>query len=238
MLEEYKNARAIWEENYDSINLRSDILITERILGLLGDVRGKKILDLGCGNGKPARALTERGANVVGVDISREQINFSLRIEQEKNQGIRYFTSDLLHIEKIGFPLESFDIIVSLMVHLYLTEADFIKSFSIIAKFLNTAGQFVYGNIHPARIFKHHDLDYLKTYLLEEHFPTVSGKIFTTRFYHHPLGMVMNSITDAGLCVKQVYEPQPNQAELRQYPDLFDITDRLPQYLIINSVKC
>ncbi len=40
------------------------------VLQALGAVAGRRILDLGCGKGRFARALWERGAEVVGVDLS------------------------------------------------------------------------------------------------------------------------------------------------------------------------
>jgi 2-polyprenyl-6-hydroxyphenyl methylase/3-demethylubiquinone-9 3-methyltransferase len=47
------------------------------ILEALGSVRGLRLLDLGCGKGRFARALQARGANVVGLDISSEMLSRS-----------------------------------------------------------------------------------------------------------------------------------------------------------------
>jgi SAM-dependent methyltransferase len=41
------------------------------ILSASGHVEGMRILDLGCGKGRFSRALTARGARVVGLDLSR-----------------------------------------------------------------------------------------------------------------------------------------------------------------------
>jgi SAM-dependent methyltransferase len=41
---------------------------------LLGNVRGKTVLDVGCGTGENIIPLVERGARVIGVDISPELI--------------------------------------------------------------------------------------------------------------------------------------------------------------------
>jgi SAM-dependent methyltransferase len=41
---------------------------------LLGDVRGKTVLDLGCGSGENIIPLVQRGACVIGIDVSPELI--------------------------------------------------------------------------------------------------------------------------------------------------------------------
>ncbi len=45
-----------------------------RRLELLGNVRGKRVLDVGCGTGLWAVLLAQRGAQVVAVDISPESV--------------------------------------------------------------------------------------------------------------------------------------------------------------------
>lgn len=41
---------------------------------LLGEVRGKTVLDLGCGSGENIVPLVDRGARVIGIDISPELV--------------------------------------------------------------------------------------------------------------------------------------------------------------------
>ncbi|OHA78499.1 MAG: hypothetical protein A2V96_02645 [Candidatus Yonathbacteria bacterium RBG_16_43_6] len=46
-----------------------------RVVQILGnDIKGKKILDIGCGNGTMGKALKEKGAIVFGTDISRNAV--------------------------------------------------------------------------------------------------------------------------------------------------------------------
>lgn len=46
---------------------------------LLGDVRGRNVLDLGCGNGANTALLALRGANVCGFDVSPDLIALARR---------------------------------------------------------------------------------------------------------------------------------------------------------------
>ncbi|HTK89581.1 MAG TPA: class I SAM-dependent methyltransferase, partial [Verrucomicrobiae bacterium] len=50
-------------------------------LAVCGEVVGREILDVGCGNGYFARALARRGARVAGIDISPRMIEHATRQE-------------------------------------------------------------------------------------------------------------------------------------------------------------
>lgn len=55
---------------------------------LLGDIRGKKVLDLGCGTGENLIPLLRRGAHVIGIDISPELIALAeKRLDEEGLQA-------------------------------------------------------------------------------------------------------------------------------------------------------
>ncbi len=51
----------------------------EYCIGLLGDIRGKKILDVGCGEGEDAVLLAKLGAIVTGFDVSPGAIQVAQR---------------------------------------------------------------------------------------------------------------------------------------------------------------
>src|SRR3990167_9283383 len=59
----------------------NELLEMPATLELLGDVKGKKILDFGCGTGIYAKLLTKKGAIVKGFDISEEM----LKIAKQEN---------------------------------------------------------------------------------------------------------------------------------------------------------
>jgi len=84
---------------------------------LLGDIRGKTVLDIGCGAGQNLVPLVERGACVIGIDISPELIALAqqrlalAKVEATVQVGSAYDT---------GLPDASVDVIfcIALVHHL------------------------------------------------------------------------------------------------------------------------
>src|SRR6187397_2638015 len=49
-------------------------LLDDWMLEVVGDVRGKDVIDLGCGEGRFSRMLAERGARMTGIDLCETMI--------------------------------------------------------------------------------------------------------------------------------------------------------------------
>jgi SAM-dependent methyltransferase len=80
-------------------------------LGMVGDVRGRSILDLACGTGFYSREFRRRGASdVLGVDISGEMIAAARAIEQRDPLGVRYEVGDVAELRTLD---RRFDIAVA-----------------------------------------------------------------------------------------------------------------------------
>jgi SAM-dependent methyltransferase len=77
-------------------------------LSMVGDVRGKSVLDLACGTGFYSREFRRRGATeVLGVDISGEMVAAAQELEARDPLGVRYEVGDVTELR----PLERrFDI--------------------------------------------------------------------------------------------------------------------------------
>jgi SAM-dependent methyltransferase len=62
---------------------------------LLGDVRGRRVLDFGCGNGENTVLLARRGAEVYGMDISHDIIKLALQRLKLNGvtSGVRFFVA-------------------------------------------------------------------------------------------------------------------------------------------------
>ncbi|MER7465328.1 class I SAM-dependent methyltransferase [Streptomyces sp. NPDC097981] len=71
-------------------------------LALVGDVRGKSVLDLACGTGFYSREFKRRGAtDVFGVDISVEMIAAAREIDQRDPLGVRYEVGDVAGLQPL-----------------------------------------------------------------------------------------------------------------------------------------
>ena len=89
---------------------------------LLGNVHDKVVLDLGCGSGESVVPLCQRGAKVVGIDISPDLIAIA------KRRLCRYGVSADLRVGsayETGLPNESIDVVfcMSLLHHLEINRA-------------------------------------------------------------------------------------------------------------------
>ena len=57
--------------------------VDESDVRLLGDVKARRVLEIGCGASQCARWLSTQGAEVVGVDLSYRQLQHSRRLDEE-----------------------------------------------------------------------------------------------------------------------------------------------------------
>lgn len=88
--------------------------IMPNMLKFMGDVKGKKILDLGCGEGGYSRELSKKGAQLVSIDCSKKAIEFANAFAKEENLHIEHHirnSNDLFDIES-----EQFDIVLCSMM--------------------------------------------------------------------------------------------------------------------------
>jgi ubiquinone/menaquinone biosynthesis C-methylase UbiE len=82
---------------------------------LLGDVRGKTVLDLGCGTGENVVLLLEHGAHVIGMDISPDLIAIAQKRLNDANLKASLAVGDAY---QTGLPDESVDAIFSMaLIH-------------------------------------------------------------------------------------------------------------------------
>ena len=104
----------------------------EAILGLLGPLAGRRVLDLGCGKGRFARSLVALGAEVVGLDLSAGMLSHAdglLRVRGSARQ--------------LPFSAESFDAVVAVEVFEHLAPQSIDRVCGEVQRVLGPGGTFV-----------------------------------------------------------------------------------------------
>jgi SAM-dependent methyltransferase len=114
---------------------------------LLGDVAGKSVLDLACGEGFYARALRHQGAaRVVGVDLSEGMIALARQEEARKPLGIEYRVGDAREVDGAA----GFDLVVAAYLLNYARTAEELREMArAVARSLKPGGRFVAVNNNP-----------------------------------------------------------------------------------------
>lgn len=117
------------------------------VLEYMGDVKGKKIINLLGSNGNKAVALALLGADVTIVDFSSENERYAKELANEANVKIKYVVSDVLHLPTEVLTGE-YDIVFMEfgILHYFL---DLAKLFHVVNALLQKGGLLVLQDFHP-----------------------------------------------------------------------------------------
>lgn len=239
----------IWDRGYTKYgDCYRRNLFNPALFSLICDVRGKNVLDAGCGQGYMARLLAERGARVVGVDLSKKFIEIARRYEKKKQLGIEYIKADLAHI--LQLKNNYFDLIVSVYVLCDVKNYD--KAIGEMARVLKPGGRFIFLIEHPcfnwqSGGWKRVPADSLRTedsrYLMVSNYfrrgtqESQWGNLPLLLTFIRPLSDYFHSLKRHGFVVQDLIEPRPRRSALRARPADWEEENRVPPVLIIEALK-
>jgi SAM-dependent methyltransferase len=112
------------------------------ILSLLGNVDGRRLLDIGCGDGDLAIELRRRGAVVTGIDASPDMIKAARARAEREGLEIKFAVGAA---EGIPFPPAQFDAVVAVTILCFIADAG--PVFREIARQLRPGGLLVIGEL-------------------------------------------------------------------------------------------
>jgi ubiquinone/menaquinone biosynthesis C-methylase UbiE len=236
----------------DAGDLNRTLLLDPVMLRLSGDVSGKRVLDVGCAEGRFMRMLAERGAQPVGID----PIDKMLLTAQERNSGavVRSMA------ERLPFADASFDLCIS-----YITLVDiegYREAISEIGRVLRPGGALVVANLgfvtagygwekapDGTRLYQKIDryaeewsqvYDWMALGALTDealqHVERTGGGRIRIENYHRPLANYMQAYLSAGLVLRAFEEPVPEDQSLRdQY--YFEDWFRVPLFNVMRWEK-
>jgi SAM-dependent methyltransferase len=216
------------------------ILLDPVMLRLSGDVAGKRVLDLGCGEGRFCRMLADRGAATVGLDLIREMVS----VARERGRSSQAYLQ--ASGGKLPFAGSVFDLVVS-----YITLVDipdFRAAIAEAARCLRPGGHFLLANLSfvtaiPDSLEYKEITGWIRDAAGNRMYRAVDDYIFErplvfewrgtkVRNWHRPLSAYMQAFLSSGFLLRDFLEPKPNDDSLRADPR-FEDWYRVPEFLVM-----
>jgi len=230
VLEQWENVA----NNY-SINQRTafnNLTNWEILKNLLGDIRNKKVLDAGCGDGFFTNELKMLGADISGCDGSN---NF-IKIAQNDFDGIDFKVCDLT--KKLPYKSNEFDIVVNSLTLMDIEEIE--PFFNECHRILKPNGKLVFSIVHPC-FFQadwEKDSEGNRLYKKVVNYYNQNKQILNfwgeTTHYHRPLDYYSRVIKNSGFYIEELLE---NPKDLDNFTSIKPHQKRVPLFLAFSCVK-
>jgi ubiquinone/menaquinone biosynthesis C-methylase UbiE len=231
----------------DAGDVNRTLLLDPVMLEQCGDVRGLRVLDLGCGEGRFCRMLAERGARVTGIDLTPAMV----REAHARGAGGGAYAR--ASAEALPFAAAAFDLVVSYVTLVDIP--DYRAAIGECARVLRPGGRIVAANLgfvtasagwlrddEGRRLYHRIDryadefaqvFDWQPRELMPdpgrlEDFPL---RIRITN-WHRPLSAYMSAYLDAGLELRSFLEPVPEDQSLRE-DDFYEDWFRVPLFNVM-----
>jgi SAM-dependent methyltransferase len=162
--------------------------IPERRLRLLGDVRGQRVLELGCGAARWSLGLSRKGASAIGIDTSGKQLSHALRVLGTERPKVPLLRASA---ERLPFRDAVFDL--AFCDFGALTFADPERAIPEAARVLRPGGRLVFAQSSPIRfLFEVENADTISFRLQRDyfslgwlHFPETNERALTYSGWVH-----------------------------------------------------
>lgn len=234
--ENFKNIRS------NNVNF-NDFIETPILQGMLPDLQGKDILDIGCGMGQHAKQYSYMGAkSVFGIDISEKMLRYAK--EHYNAENIIYQQMAFEDIYKLN---QQYDVITSSLAF------DYVENFDELMKniygIMKSGSYFVFSMSHPMATT--YDGQYprytrsesgerlyanINNYLVEGQ-RKVTWVVDNYELYHRTFSSILNALLNAGFHVEECQESYISDELRKQYPDMFGGTIHRPDFIFFRCKK-
>lgn len=229
-----------WHKSFGENDLNRRDILDPLILEIVGDVKGKTILDAGCGDGYLCRKLARLGASVTGVELSKKMLWFAIEELETAPLTISYHNASC---SSLPFLMAStFDFVVTNNV--IQDMADFKGAFKEFSRLLKPGGIYLHIANHPCfmtpvwgwvrddkgeRLYRKVDYYFKRGPFLCPWGPR-SG-MEPTVYWHRTLGDIMNELLSCGFSIRKVIEPEPPEVWKHEHQERMDGA-RIPDFLV------
>jgi len=215
------------------------------LINLLGNIKGKHLLDLGCNNGDSSRELQSLGATVTGSDYSADQIELA----KSQEDGVSYVLT--AENSKLAFKNASFDIVTYFSMR---STEHLDEMLAESSRVLKKSGRILLSFLHPSfigvgrKVVKTQDGGvgiFVNHYLNEEirvnssRQPRSSQDEFHNSIENFTVSDIINKMIKAGFVIQQVSEPRATDQVQLADPEVRFWSTHAARYLIVlaNKVK-
>ncbi|MGF1653932.1 MAG: class I SAM-dependent methyltransferase [Actinomycetales bacterium] len=191
------------------------------VFDLCGDLRGRRVLDAGCGPGLYGEQLIARGARYEGFDVSADMVRVARR---RLGEDVPLRTHDLER-PLSWVPDASVDLVVCALVVHYLE--DRVGALREFRRVLAPGGRAVLSTSHPTA-------DWLLDgdgYFVARHVEDTWRSGLRTRWWRQPRQAWFNEFTTAGLVVERLVEHRPLPAMAEHHPEDHARLTRQPGFI-------
>lgn len=204
-------------------------------LSLLKNIKGKKILDLGCGTGIYTKILKKRGAVVSGIDLSPKMID----IAKHHIKGVDFRVGSAYRL-----PYESgtFDMVLASLVIHYFSNLD--KAFREIRRVLRKDGIFIFSTDNPVISVTHRIkgkprkyrvfTDYFKEGKFYEHWPKFGVRM---PYQHFTFQTWIRTIVKNGFVIEDVIDTKTVKKAEKLDRDVYNFTSKVPWFIVFKIRK-
>lgn len=185
---------------------------------LLGNLRGKRVLDVGCGTGILLKELVSKKQfkEAIGIDLSKEMLSVARR--NNKNEKMKFA---LASMNKIPFKDGYFDLIISTNALDCVEDVE--KVLKELFRTLKKRGKLIFSIRHPVRnsiyIKKGGGSSYFERGWHKEKWQGTGGKL-VYRFYR-TLEEWTSALLFCGFHIKMLLELKPEKRVAKKYPRFY-----------------
>ena len=201
------------------------------VFSLFPPVQGKRVLDIGCGPGLYAAGLIERGAQVVGFDISGEMVERARRRVGDRGTFYQHDISQPLFFAADA----SFDLAVAPLMINHVT--DRVAALREVARVLTAEGCLILSTTHPFDDWKEHGGSYFVTELVQDTWHNVASEPFQMTFWRVSLTTLCDEFAQAGFFIDRLLEPQPLAEAAEVDPRIYRALMEQPGFIVFRLQK-
>ncbi len=180
---------------------------TEADFRLLGDLRGKRVLELGCGGAQCSVAFAKQGATAIGIDSSAEMLAYAKRLCEREEVKVELRQADMADLAFLR--AESIDVAFSAYAFSYVEDLD--RVFRQVNRVLKAGAPLVFSLPHPALalIDEHAEAPLVVRSYFDRSGVERERNGITFTEYQHTISDLFGGLTRAGYRVDTILEPEP-----------------------------